>query len=208
MLVGMCGLISSGKDTAADFLVKKYNFKRESFAGTLKDIVALVFGWDRNLLEGLTAESRAWREQKDIWWSNRLGISITPRWVLQYWGTDVLRNNFHNDIWIASLEKKLANHSQNIVITDCRFPNEIDVLRKLNGKLCRIMRGSDPEWFEFAKYYMQGPTNHKYIEAKFYIQEHHIHPSEYSWADTKFDVVIDNNGTIENLYTQLDNFLK
>ena len=134
MIVGLVGLIGSGKDTAADFLVEQYNFRRESFAGHLKDIVSIVFGWDRDMLEGRTTESRQWREQTDLWWSARLQMNITPRWVLQYWGTDVLRNNFHNDIWLASLEKKISSDNGNIVITDCRFPNEIAILKKLNAK--------------------------------------------------------------------------
>lgn len=199
----MCGLISSGKDTAADFLVENYNFKRESFAGTLKDIVAIVFGWDRELLEGRTAQSRAWRETEDTWWSSRLKIKITPRWVLQYWGTDILRNNFHNDIWIASLEKKLLRNSDNIVITDCRFPNEIALLQNLGAKICRITRGPDPDWFEYARNYMDGPNNPQYIKSKFYLQQQKIHASEYSWAHTKFHKIIDNNDSLDGLYKQL-----
>jgi hypothetical protein len=106
MILGICGLIGAGKDTIADYLVNIHEFKRESFATTLKDAVAHVFGWDRDLLEGRTKQSRAWREQRDEWWSARLGMDITPRWVLQFWGTEVARRSFHDDIWIASLENK------------------------------------------------------------------------------------------------------
>ena len=74
MIIGFVGLIGSGKDTAADYLVNNRGFKRDSFAAPLKDAVANVFGWDRNLLEGATAESRHWREQTDLWWASRLGI--------------------------------------------------------------------------------------------------------------------------------------
>lgn len=203
MIVGLVGLIGSGKDTAADFLVEQYNFRRESFAGHLKDIVSIVFGWDRAMLEGRTTESRQWREQTDLWWSARLQMNITPRWVLQYWGTDVLRNNFHNDIWLASLEKKISSDNGNIVITDCRFPNEIAILKKLNAKICRVVRGSDPDWFLYAKNYMSGPCNNDYNTAKDLIEKIGIHASEYSWANTKFDHIIDNNGSIQHLYEQL-----
>ena len=74
MIIGFVGLIGSGKDTAADYLVNNRGFKRDSFAAPLKDAVANVFGWDRQLLEGATAESRHWREQTDLWWASRLGI--------------------------------------------------------------------------------------------------------------------------------------
>ena len=120
MIIGITGLISSGKDTIADYLTTYQGFKRISFAASLKDAVAAVFDWDRESLEGTTKASRVWREQKDEWWSNRLKMDITPRWVLQYWGTDVCRNHFHNDIWVASVEHRLLNSKEDIVITDCR----------------------------------------------------------------------------------------
>ena len=98
MIIGLVGLIGSGKDTVADYLVNVHGFRRESFAGTLKDAVAAVFGWDRTLLEGRTRASREWREQVDTWWAARLNMpDLTPRWVLQYWGTEVMRRGFHDD---------------------------------------------------------------------------------------------------------------
>ena len=87
-IVAICGFIGSGKNTAADYLVSDCKFVRASFASSLKDAVSSVFGWDRELLEGITEESRLWRENVDIWWSERLNIpNLTPRWVLQHWGT-------------------------------------------------------------------------------------------------------------------------
>ena len=107
-IIGVCGLIGGGKGTVADILVKDHGFEKVSFADSLKDMIAAVFGWPRHLLEGDTAESREWREQRDDWWAERLNLPwLTPRWVLQFWGTDVCRENFHEDIWIASLENKL-----------------------------------------------------------------------------------------------------
>ena len=54
MIIGVCGFIGSGKDTVADYLQNFHEFRRESFASTLKDAVAAVFGWDRTMLEGRT----------------------------------------------------------------------------------------------------------------------------------------------------------
>ena len=83
MIIGICGLIGAGKDTAADYLVNWHEFRRDSFAATLKDAVASVFNWDRELLEGRTKTAREWREDIDHWWAERLGIpELTPRWVL------------------------------------------------------------------------------------------------------------------------------
>ena len=198
MIIGICGLIGAGKDTAADYLVNFHEFKRESFAGTLKDAVAHVFGWDRELLEGRTKHAREWREEIDPWWSERLDMpGLTPRMVLQLWGTEVCRKAFHDDIWIASLENKLRKSPDNIVISDCRFPNEISSIRRAGGRVIRVIRGPEPEWFSLAR------LNTSQMKKVY----PNIHASEYSWASTQFDSVIDNNGTVEELYAQLKNLV-
>ena len=207
MIIGVCGLIGAGKDTIADYLVNVHEFRRESFANTLKDAVAAVFGWDRVLLEGRTKEARLWREQKDEWWSNRLGRDITPRWVLQYWGTDVLRNHFHDDIWIASLENKLRKTTDDVVISDCRFPNEIKAIKNANGLVIRVVRGDDPSWMSHAVHYMSGPSTIGWAIGKDALDRAGVHASEYSWAATNFDAIIDNNSTIDNLYLQVQNLV-
>jgi len=136
MIIGICGFIGSGKDTAANYLVGWHGFRRDSFAGALKDAVAAVFGWDRELLEGSTPESRIWRETVDPWWSQRLGRpQLTPRWILQQWGTEVCRKSFHDDIWIAALENRLRTRTGHTVISDVRFPNEIATIRNQGGRV-------------------------------------------------------------------------
>jgi hypothetical protein len=202
MIIGICGFIGSGKDTAADYLVNWHEFKRESFAATLKDAVAAVFGWDREMLEGRTSHSRSWREENDAWWSTRLGIPVTPRWVLQNWGTNVLRAHFHDDIWIASLENKVRTSKDSIVISDCRFPNEISGLRTQGAKVIWVQRGIIPHWYDIASAANNGDS-----EAINWLATEGIHASEYSWAGTQFDTVIDNNGSIDNLYSQLKNLV-
>lgn len=209
MIIGICGLIGSGKDTVADYLVNVHEFRRESFAGTLKDAVAAVFGWDRTLLEGRTKSSREWREQVDEWWSARLGRNITPRWVLQYWGTEVLRRGFHDDIWIASIENKIRNSQDNVVISDCRFPNEIASIRAAGGIIVRTCRGSDPEWFRAAEIVNRGPTqNLSWVSNKSVLDTAKVHVSETAWIGTDFDHMLDNNGTMDQLYAQVDLIVK
>ena len=204
MIIGICGFIGSGKDTIADYLVNFHEFRRDSFAGTLKDAVAAVFGWDRELLEGRTKAAREWREQVDPWWAERLGMpNLTPRWVLQYWGTEVCRQSFHDDIWIASLENKLRKSSDNIVISDCRFPNEIKAIKSQGGIVIRVKRGENPAWYNDAADVNYGEKCSNYAVAKARMDALGIHASETAWVGTKFDAVVDNNGSIEDLYNQV-----
>jgi hypothetical protein len=203
MIIGICGFIGSGKDTVADYLVNVHEFRRESFAGTLKDAVAQVFGWDRTMLEGRTKQSREWREQQDAWWTKRLGTPITPRFILQHWGTNVLRQHFHDDIWIASLENKLRNSQDNVVISDCRFPNEIHGLKESGGFVIRVARGEEPWWYNIAVNANQGN-----LDAQHVLASHNVHASETSWVGTEFNYVLDNNGTLEALFTQINNLVQ
>ena len=200
MIIGCVGFQGSGKDTVADYLCNIYGFKRDSFAATLKDAVAAVFGWDRELLEGRTTESRAWREQVDAWWANRLNMpNLTPRLVLQLWGTEVARRAFHDDTWIASLENKLSKAHNDIVITDVRFPNEIQAVRNAGGVVIRVVRGPEPAWYDLAINANSGGQI-----AKEMLADVGVHPSEWAWIGTKFDAILDNNADgLDNLYCQV-----
>ena len=204
MIIGIAGFQGSGKDTIADYLQNLYGFKRDSFAATLKDAVAAVFGWDRELLEGRTTQSRAWREQVDPWWADRLNMpNLTPRLVLQKWGTEVARKSWHDDTWIASLENKLNQTHNDIVITDVRFPNEIQAVRRAGGIVIRVVRGPEPEWYDLAVETNSGTFNHM---AQAYPE---VHPSEWAWIGTDFDAVIDNNANgLDPLYNQIKNLVQ
>jgi adenylate kinase family enzyme len=174
-LVAISGFQGSGKDTVAKILVEEYGYIKLSFADSLKNAISTIFNWDRQLLEGDTEESRSWRETVDEWWSKRLEIPLlTPRWILQNIGTEVLRNHFHSDIWLASLENKLQTmNSGKFVISDCRFPNEMEMIKRLGGTLIRVNRD---------------------IQNIIY-----NHESETAWTICSFDYVLENNGTIVDL---------
>lgn len=209
MIIGFVGFIGSGKDTAADYLVNFHGFRRDSFANSLKDAISHVFGWDRTLMEGRTKESREWREQVDTWWAERLKIpNLTPRWVMQYWGTEVCRQGFHDDIWIASVENRIRKTKDNIVISDVRFPNEINAIHRAGGKVIRVKRGPEPEWYQDAVNVNAGPTNMSWAISKSKIEELKIHASETSWVGSNIDKIIDNNGSIDDLFRELEQLVK
>ena len=212
MIIGICGWIGSGKDTIADYLVNLHEFRRDSWANSLKDAVSAVFGWDRELLEGRTRQSREWRETVDPWWAQRLDMPrLTPRYILQLWGTEVCRQHFHNDIWVASVENKLRKTTDDIVISDCRFPNEIAAIRKVGGRVLWVRRGPMPEWYECALRTLAAGEDLYLMEQRglgMSRQWPEVHRSEWAWLDTPFDLVIDNNGTMDELYSQVNDLVQ
>ena len=193
-VVGICGLIGHGKDTAAGFLIEE-GFERISFAGVLKDACANIFSWDRILLEGNTSESREWRETVDEWWANRLDIpNFTPRYALQYIGTNVFRKHFHPDIWVAACERQVAMTDNNVVISDCRFFNELNIIKKLGGTTVVVWRDDPPEWWGTAV--LANTSKQAHLMETQYPS---IHPSEWSWAGWNFDVNLSNTSSLEDL---------
>ena len=208
MIVGITGFIGSGKDTIADYLVTFKGFRKMSFAEPLKDAISAIFGWDRELLEGSTKYSREWREQVDPWWAARLDLPhLTPRFVLQQWGTEVGRRAFHDDIWIASVENKLRTIKDNIVLSDARFPNELKAVKNTGGITIRVNRGENPPWYDAALEFNRGYYSAGYMNARKVLEEHNVHASEYSSVGLKHDHYVDNNGTVDELHRQIDSII-
>jgi hypothetical protein len=103
------------------------------------------------------------------------------------------------DIWTLIIERKICEfqkkyRTQNIVITDCRFQNEIQMVQSYGAKLISVYRNL-PEWF----------LSYKNVESS--VPEN-VHISEYDWIRTDFDFEIKNEETYEKLYEQIENLLK
>lgn len=194
MIIGLVGLIGAGKGTVGDIL-RLEGYKQASFAGALKDTASQMFGWDRDLLEGDTDESRQFREQKDDFWSKRFGYDFSPRLALQLLGTEAGRNVFHKDIWIYALENRIRNH-KNVVVTDTRFPNEIEFIRSKGGIIIEVKRGERPEWYDKISYWLSCDRGN---EDKPSHIEGLPHESEWRWINQKIDFTINNSGTLDDL---------
>jgi len=197
MIVGLVGFIGSGKDTVAKQFVQQ-GCVQDSFAGPLKDMCSTVFGWDREMIEGETVESRDFRETPDIFWSKKLGIpNFTPRLALQLIGTEVLRNHFSQDIWLNSLEYRIRRNNETncVVISDARFRNELDLIKSMGGVIIWVQRGELPEWFDTAKTAYNNAISRKIMETKY----RDVHESEWNWAGYPVDYTIKNDGTLEEL---------
>lgn len=144
-IVGIIGYAGSGKGTVADVFTEDSDaWKKFSYADPLKDAVSVLFGWPRHLLEGDTAESREFREKVNDHWSGLLGIpGLTPRHVLQQFGSEVVRESFHDEFWVRHMESRLSfeqlsDTPKNVVIPDCRFMNEALSIRNGGGVIIKV----------------------------------------------------------------------
>ena len=153
------------------------------------------------MLEGDTEPSRAFREKVDDFWSARLGCHVTPRMILQKVGTEAMRNVIDGNIWVHSLESKITG-KDNVVITDVRFLNEIDCIRRLGGKLILIQRGPNPVWYDTA-------YNHNMLGIyEMYQKYPDVHVSEWAWVGYKPDAIINNSGNKQTLGTLVEKCLQ
>ena len=134
-----------------------------------------------------------------MFWARKLGIdNFTPRLALQLVGTDVLRNHFHQDIWLSSLEYRfrIKNSDQNVVISDARFRNELELIKSLNGIVVWVQRGELPLWFDDAVKANEGNAiARKIMQTRW----RDVHESEWNWAGFPVDYIINNNGSMEDL---------
>ena len=164
--VAIAGLARAGKDTIGSFLIENHRFTRVAFSEPLYDILYSA------------QEICGFEKQKD-------------RKFLQWVGTEWAREHDPN-IWVRLALKKInSNHLlEPVVITDLRYVNELESLKKNGFTLVRVKRDT---------------TN-----ATDFGNGSKLHPSETEMLtvpDEDFDVVIDNTGTLEQLYQNIENKL-
>jgi hypothetical protein len=175
MIIGIAGYKGSGKDTAGSVLIDMFEFQKMSFAAPIKNLVASTFDLSRSMLDGTTPESRDLREQILPHVFNK-----TPRFLLQVIGTG-FRDLIDKDVWVKIVEEKYKNSlSQHVVITDVRFPNEVEMI-----------------------------NNHGFvigIKRKGFNGDAHI--SERALDDVALPYIINNDGDMTDLKMQMFEFMK
>lgn len=169
LIIGISGRIGSGKNTVGDFIKKiDSSFEEKSFAYKLKSIVALLAGCDFNLT--LTQEGKN---------TYIPAFNRTIGQMLQEIGTNALRDHFDKNVWINSLLADLKE-GRNYIITDVRFKNEAEELKKIGAVLIRVNR-----------------TNNVIAENS---NRNLLHSSEIDLDDYQgFDYIIENNSTLDHL---------
>ena len=141
-LIGVMGKKRSGKDTFASFLVDGYGYKRVAFADPLKEALLKVDPIIAERVPGVDygPEIRLSREVERIGWEEAKEIPEVRR-LLQSYGVTI--RSYQPDFWLnlalaqAHVEWLQGNP---VVITDVRFPNEADAIKKAGGLLVRVVR--------------------------------------------------------------------
>jgi hypothetical protein len=165
-LIAFTGLPRSGKDTAAALLASTYGYEKRSFAAPLKEAAAILL--NRPLSE-VNGDNGFDREAVMPEWG------FTMRWFLQRFGTECVREQIVQDFWLRRMVISLEPDGL-YVITDCRFPNERNMVKQLGGIVVELRRA--------------GTTQSG-------------HPSD---AGVHADYVISNDGTFDELYAKIRRF--
>lgn len=202
-IISISGFKGHGKDTMGQILADHAHYTPISFAEPLKRMLSVQFGWDLHMLSGITPESRAWREQPDPYWSEKLGRPFTPRQAMTEIGTDLIRCRFLDSQWCDLMQKQLQQATQPMVITDARFQNELQMIRDLGGITVWIKRDPLPTWYDTVSWLNKKPAWQRNLIRPFLKSLKHVHVSEQDWVGWQFDHVIDNVGSLEDLHVNV-----
>jgi hypothetical protein len=209
MIIGICGLAGSGKDTAADSLVLGHHFVKLAFADLMKRFCKEVFDFSDEQLWGPSANRNAPdpRYPRKVYGSDEVHEYLTPRYALQTLGTEWGRDCYPN-VWVDYALRKAKEldgaegvhydaklgifrcarpRIEGVAISDVRFWNELESIKKAGGKVIRVKRSGAG----------LGGANG-------------LHPSEVeqaSIADACFDAVIQNDGSLADLHDKVGEVL-
>ena len=239
-IISISGKKTAGKNTIAKIINQLTNNKYEEkcFADKLKDIICILVNCNRDQLENESFKSKELGEEWWYWYMERDGgyspiildyltttkkqlknyeglelIKPTPRFLLQFIGTNLLRNQLHPEIWVNSLMNEYksylsSNHPvddldweprfiyPNWIITDMRFPNEMEAVKKRGGITIRVNRPCD----------ICGGSGYHKMSCP--ISKSGEHESETALNNYEFDYVVDNGSDIQSLIEKVREILK
>lgn len=202
VIIGLCGGKGEGKDTLAKYLISAYGFTRLAYGDALYQEAADAFNTtvaalgERDTKETLQAHLALTnckdpdfvRVMLDLADDDELVLEYlraprSPRWVLQRWGTEYRRQQCHT-YWLDIVEAQLKSLPR-AVITDVRFPNELELVSKYEGQMRRVK--ADP-----ALAHDEGAT----------------HDSERALDSFDIPVVVNTWGDLAGLHAQADQLMQ
>lgn len=194
-LLGLCGYAQSGKDTVAQYLVgqERNPWTRVAFADKLRDMLyalnpLIEVEWG-DVYEFGKAEpvDRLYRQVRvkeiidEHGWDMAKVAYDEIRQLLQRLGTEAGRECINDNLWVGLAEEKIELAGMPVVVTDCRFQNELHMIRRRGGTLVWIERDGI------------GAVNG--------------HASEHSVTKDDCDYTLPNSGTLDDLYEMTERVL-
>ncbi len=128
-LIGLAGPARVGKSTVAEILCNRFNFEERAYADPLK----------RSLME-LTGLGKDYFYDQDFKHEFHPLIGMSPRMLMQLFGTEFVRNTIRKDFWVERMRWDLKRSYGNQVISDVRFDDEADLIRDLGGTVIILSR--------------------------------------------------------------------
>ena len=204
MIVAFGGKKRAGKGTMADVLVKKFNYTKVSFADGLRNLASNVFGIEEDNFTSDELKEQAF-SNPIVFTEAHLGLLINdlevqgfivsdeaknqlqtaigttfnnPRHLLQVLGTDILRKNYDDTIFLKMMDKRLGELAD-VVIDDMRFGVEREFVREKNGVLCLVNRPA------------------------LVTQDSHRSENELG-HDGEYDIIINNDATVNKVQSELE----
>lgn len=177
-VVGLTGAAGAGKDTAARILVEAYGYKRLAFADPIKDGLAGLLSLPRHVFDDPTLKERP---------IEHLG-ERTPRALMQWMGTDVLRKQIGDDVFLRIMAQRIneVEGAAGVVVTDVRFDDEARLVRSAGGVVVRIARPG---------------------AGAALAEDERRHPSENGVDPALVDLTILNDGTKHQLWRRVERAL-
>lgn len=143
MIIGIIGRKRSGKDEVAKTIASQYDFTKYAFADPIKEICRIAFLWDDEM-----DEIGDHKEEIDEFWE------ISKREAWKYTGTELFQKHFGEylpkfkekfgrKLWAVRFKKwyEEVNDNPNVVVSDVRFPHEVEVLKMMGSVLVKVDRG-------------------------------------------------------------------
>jgi hypothetical protein len=175
-------------------------------------IKSYIEGKESTTMNHKQCSKEVYEYEKGVNWQTAYKHHATYREVLQYIGTDLLRNQLHEDTWINATMLPYDNDSllhdiPNWIITDVRFPNEYKAVKDRGGIMIRVNRSyvnRAEVLFDFGDTLLGKNTTSKLIN----LDHSEPHQSETALDNYGFDYIIDNNSDIDSLIDKVKSILQ
>jgi hypothetical protein len=202
LVVMLAGRKGAGKDEAAQYILRKYAHLHPiklAYADCLKDVafdlIQSFYGTDLPIIRSDFDDPV--KKEAPIPGYTFHGQPLTIRRVLQVVGTDILRHHLGANIWLHSVYQKIrhaAKYTDLIIISDCRFENEITEMESLLQQVS-MNQSSDPRYKILSLRINRPRESHESTDS---------HASEVQ--DFPVDFTLNNDGSLEQFYQRLDTF--